>query len=440
MKRLLLVSLVAVLSMVGGSDALAGDLVSQVFESGSLAASGSPGDGWKFWNTSGGNLAEIGSTGRTFQTGTAANDEALYITPYNDAGVGQSDLEGAVWTTSTPINLNLTDDKVLYMVAETFSDTSVFSDQFFKLDVRFGSSGDGGGYAGFDSSRDRESSVNSNWNTEPTHSNRQARVGGGNGGSAEFDNMKYVGNDVQSGQADENVFLDRTYLMSTVWRVLPGGGNHAEIMSSDAVNPDRFRQGRDGEGDPNTKALKVLPDRYPEIDRITVHHRRHVGTYTGDILDPASELLNGFAGHTGQATGVAFADTKIGIKSLRIGVTDITDVNLDGSTDAADFAIVAANQGLSSVNTTLFQGDIDNDGVVDANDSAFFGDFDGDGNVNGLDFLAWQRDPSIGDLATWESNYGLSAIGIVSSPVPEPGALVLGAIATSICLVRRRTG
>lgn len=415
------------------------DLVSQVFESGSLAASNSPGDGWKFWNTSGNDLAEIGSTGRTFQTGTSSNDEALFITPYNDAGEATTDLEGAVWTSSTPIDLNLTSDKVLYLVTETFSDTATFSDQFFKLDVRFGSAGDGGGYAGFDSSRDRESSVNSNWNTEATNSNRQGRVGGGNGGSAEFDSIKYDGDSVQPGAADENTFLDRTYVMNTVWRPLSGGGNHAEMKSSDGVNPDRFRQGRDGEGDPATRPLKVLPDRYPEIDRITVHHRRHVGLYEDDFL--TDELLNGFGGHTGQATGVDFADTKIGIKSLRIGVTDVTDINLDGVTDAADRQIVVDNQGVSTANTTLFNGDIDNDGDVDGDDLAFFGspgDFDNDGDVDGSDFLVWQQtDGTSTGLTDWQTNYGPGAISSLAA-VPEPTTVAHLAFAALCSVMQRR--
>ena len=35
------------------------------------------------------------------------------------------------------------------------------------------------------------------------------------------------------------------------------------------------------------------------------------------------------------------------------------------------------------------------------------GDFDGDGDRDGADFLLWQTNPSIGDLADWEANYGI---------------------------------
>jgi hypothetical protein len=52
------------------------------------------------------------------------------------------------------------------------------------------------------------------------------------------------------------------------------------------------------------------------------------------------------------------------------------------------------------------------------------GDFDGDGDVDGRDFLTWQRNPGIGDLADWQNNYGAGSLGAVTA-VPEPGALWL---------------
>jgi hypothetical protein len=49
------------------------------------------------------------------------------------------------------------------------------------------------------------------------------------------------------------------------------------------------------------------------------------------------------------------------------------------------------------------------------------GDFDFDGVVTGRDFLAWQRNPSLGDLAEWQDAYGGSTPAEAGSPVPEPG-------------------
>lgn len=53
------------------------------------------------------------------------------------------------------------------------------------------------------------------------------------------------------------------------------------------------------------------------------------------------------------------------------------------------------------------------------------GDFDGDGDVDGRDFLIWQRNPSVGDLADWQANYGVAPMASVSTAVPEPGSVVL---------------
>ncbi len=54
------------------------------------------------------------------------------------------------------------------------------------------------------------------------------------------------------------------------------------------------------------------------------------------------------------------------------------------------------------------------------------GDFDIDGDVDGDDFLLWQRNPSVGSLADWESNYGMvSPLSAIPAAVPEPVTLIL---------------
>ncbi len=71
------------------------------------------------------------------------------------------------------------------------------------------------------------------------------------------------------------------------------------------------------------------------------------------------------------------------------------------------------------------------------------GDFDVDGDVDGADFLLWQRGTSVGNLADWESNYGLPAPLAAGSAgtgaVPEPSSLLL-AVASALALAggRRR--
>lgn len=52
------------------------------------------------------------------------------------------------------------------------------------------------------------------------------------------------------------------------------------------------------------------------------------------------------------------------------------------------------------------------------------GDFDNDGDVDGFDFLEWQRNPGIGELSDWETNYGAS-IAANALAVPEPHSLAI---------------
>ena len=66
------------------------------------------------------------------------------------------------------------------------------------------------------------------------------------------------------------------------------------------------------------------------------------------------------------------------------------------------------------------------------------GDFDEDGDVDGFDFLLWQRDPNVGLLSVWETNYGmdLSPLRSALTAFPEPTALLLAALACVGMLVR----
>jgi hypothetical protein len=59
--------------------------------------------------------------------------------------------------------------------------------------------------------------------------------------------------------------------------------------------------------------------------------------------------------------------------------------------------------------------------------AALPGDFDEDGDVDGRDFLTWQRNPSIGDLADWQANYDVNPLAS-SRAVPEPSSLPLLAL------------
>jgi hypothetical protein len=59
-------------------------------------------------------------------------------------------------------------------------------------------------------------------------------------------------------------------------------------------------------------------------------------------------------------------------------------------------------------------------------DLAPAGDFDLDGDVDGRDFLVWQRNPAVGDLGDWQTNYGVGALFSNSMVVPEPASVLLG--------------
>lgn len=65
------------------------------------------------------------------------------------------------------------------------------------------------------------------------------------------------------------------------------------------------------------------------------------------------------------------------------------------------------------------------------------GDFDGDGDVDGRDLLTWQRNPSVGDLADWQANYGDGTL-FAATAVPEPTGVSLGSLALVMLLAIRR--
>jgi hypothetical protein len=72
--------------------------------------------------------------------------------------------------------------------------------------------------------------------------------------------------------------------------------------------------------------------------------------------------------------------------------------------------------------------------------SARPGDFDLNGAVDGGDFLAWQRNSSVGNLADWRANYGTSSLATAKTAVPEPASAALTAIGlTCVAICRARS-
>ena len=101
------------------------------------------------------------------------------------------------------------------------------------------------------------------------------------------------------------------------------------------------------------------------------------------------------------------------------------DMNLDGNVDAGDFLAWQRNPSLGTLA----------DWEAGFGVGTFSGDFNSDGNVDARDFLAWQRNPSSGKLEYWSSNYGLTLTSNAST-VPEPSALALAPIALLLPLRR----
>ncbi len=68
------------------------------------------------------------------------------------------------------------------------------------------------------------------------------------------------------------------------------------------------------------------------------------------------------------------------------------------------------------------------------------GDFNSDGSVDGLDFLLWQQNPSVGSLNDWETNYGAEPLLASISSVPEPNCILMLLLSTVFLSLSRRSG
>lgn len=116
-----------------------------------------------------------------------------------------------------------------------------------------------------------------------------------------------------------------------------------------------------------------------------------------------------------------------------------------GNFTAPDFQWMLSVDGSTGYNplitalqfTSLFEANYTVSNVMVGSAADFFsvpGDFNADGVVDGKDFLAWQRDPNVGDLADWHNNYGTSSLA-ASTVVPEPNCLML---LISLVFLKRR--
>lgn len=67
------------------------------------------------------------------------------------------------------------------------------------------------------------------------------------------------------------------------------------------------------------------------------------------------------------------------------------------------------------------------------------GDFDEDGDVDGRDLLLWQQNPGVGNLADWQSNYGVVPVLSATVVVPEPTAATMALLLAIMGLTNRCT-
>ncbi len=155
-------------------------------------------------------------------------------------------------------------------------------------------------------------------------------------------------------------------------------------------------------------------------------------TYAGDtsVLDGTLSLQNDFLAD--------LADVLLttgGILDLDfIGTDTIDSLFIDGNSQA-----VGTWGGIGSGadnETSLITGS----GLLMVSTLAgLAGDFDNSGRVDGLDFLLWQQNPSVGSLSDWEANYGMTApIAANASAVPEPSSAVLLLAGLGLAISRRR--
>jgi hypothetical protein len=155
-----------------------------------------------------------------------------------------------------------------------------------------------------------------------------------------------------------------------------------------------------------------------------------------------SDLLD-ISGSLSVANGVTLEvllDSSVSASSLTAG-NSWNLFDFGSSTGVSSNFALALPAGLSSG----LEWDTSNllvDGTISVVSSVTPGDFDFDGDVDGRDFLVWQRNPSVGNLADWQANYGTGVGPLVAAStagsVPEPTSACLFALGLFGLAVRRK--
>jgi hypothetical protein len=123
----------------------------------------------------------------------------------------------------------------------------------------------------------------------------------------------------------------------------------------------------------------------------------------------------------GGALNVSLIDSFLPTLGQSWGIIDVGGTRTGAFTGLPQAAQVGAFGGVN-----LFVNYASGDGNDVALVATRPGDFNLDYRVDGADFLAWQRDPAIGNLSDWQTNFGLTApLTAASTAVPEPGSMMM---------------
>lgn len=378
------------------------------FEGGTIGDFGTPAaTGWQFDQLN--KIAKIdtvNSNRPAFEHGT--NQEALLYNPWADPSFfvpHSGPRQGVLWekqfdssSAAAPVE-QVDPGEIVYLYTEFFSDVAR-GNQTFKTNFYIGELGDGtSGQGGFSASAfdSTGGSTEAGW-TWGNNLSDQGNLSSGiyeSGGAGLFSGTRYPSPPTP---AD----LERNHASILILRqgadaAAQFEGSEIELSESngnfnggDASNATDEQWG----GNPAIITGK-------KFDKATIVFRRQETAVQSDPI--TASWIDPDVANCGSSPATCAYDAQIGVKYLRFGTADITDIDLDGVTDAADEGIVQANLGLFGPNTA---------------------DFNRDKDVDGEDFLAWQRGVDLGttraegdadgsgevdgtDLALWQSEYGL---------------------------------
>lgn len=169
----------------------------------------------------------------------------------------------------------------------------------------------------------------------------------------------------------------------------------------------------------------------------------NVNNQSGGTVAPGASIgILDVAGNYAQSSGATLA---IELAGATTGSFDV--LNVTGTATLAGVLNIALIDRFSPTNGQMFEvltaANVVNSGLMLAGASAGFslqfsptavmlsysgatlpGDFDNNGLVDGNDLLVWQRDPNVGSLSDWKTNFGLTTLQPTATAIPEPSSLV----------------